>query len=195
MSLDIAQEQRGDVRILALTGRLDLDSAATLQLALEDLLNAGASHLVLDLTGLGYLSSVGADAIVATAERLKTAGSLRLCGIGPGVKDVLAAVGQGKRLAIYPDRNAALADHPSARLDPALVSHAAGLMGAGAAPTEKPGKAAAEMAQAAAKLLGATAPKAPTATKPIPIPEPVPEPPRKDGGLLGKLKGLFGGED
>ena len=193
MSLEIAQEQRGEVRLLALNGRLDLDSAATLQLALEDLLGAGARHVVLDLGGLGYLSNAGAEVIVATAERLKAAGSLRLCGLSPGLREVLSAVAPQQRIPIYNDRNAALADHPSARLDPALVSRAADLIGAAPA-AEKPGKADAELAQAAAKLLGAGAgaPKAAPATKPIPVPEPVPEPPKKEG-LLGKLKGLFGG--
>jgi anti-anti-sigma factor len=191
MSLDIAQEQRGEVRILALTGRLDLDSAATLQLALEDLIGAGAAHVVLDLSALGYLSNAGAEVIVATADRLKAAGSLRLCGLAPGLREVLAATAPPQRIPQYADRAAALADHPSARLDPGLVGKAAELIGA--TPTAKSGKADPAIAQAAAALLGAGAPKPAPATKPVPIPEPVPEPPKKDG-LLDKLKGLFGGE-
>ena len=190
MSLEIAQDQRGEVRILALNGRLDLDSAATLQLAFEDALAAGARHIVLDASGLGYLSNAGLEVILATNDKLKSGGSLRLCGLSAAISETIAGGGQQQRLAIYPDRAAALADHPSARIDPALVSRAAELIGA--ATQGKPSKVDNDMAQAAAKLLGAGAAKPSTAARKVPLPEPVPEPVQKKKGVLDKLKGLFG---
>ena len=195
MSLEIAQDQRGEVRILTLTGRLDLDSAATLQLALEDQITGGAKHIVLDAASLGYLSTAGLDVILATNDKLKSGGSLRVCGLNPGLREMVAAEDKQKRLTLYADLAAALANHPSARLDPALVSSAAGLIGAGSGPVEK-SKVDPDMAQAAAKLLGVAPPKAPALpTKKIPVPEPVAAPAEPKKGVLDKLKGLFGGDD
>jgi len=196
MSLEIAQDQRGDVQILTLTGRLDLDSAATLQLALEDVMAGGGKHIVLDAASLGYLSTAGLDVILATNDKLKSGGSLRVCGLNPGLREMVAAEDKQKRLTLYVDLAAAMANHPSARLDPALVSRAAGLIGAGSGAADKSAKADPDMAQAAARLLGVKPPKAPALpTKKIPLPEPVAAPAEPKKGVLDKLKGLFGGDD
>lgn len=189
MSLDIAQERSGEVYILALGGRLDLDSAATLQLAVEDLLGAGARHVLLDASQLGYLSSAGLEVLVSLATTLQARGSLRLCGLGAAARETIAAAGQGQRLAMFADRAAALASLPQAQPDPQLARDAAALLGA--APAAAAGKADAEVARAAAQLLGGGPAARPAAAAPRPEPEPVEAPPEAPG-VLDRLKRLFG---
>lgn len=191
MSLDIALERRGEVHVLVLGGRLDIDSAATLQLAVDDLMAGGARHLLLDATRLGYLSNAGLEVLVGLAERLKSAGSLRLCGLGPAALEAVAAAGQSQRLAIFPDRAAALAGHAPAQLDPQLVRDAARLLGVPAAGAAA-GKVDAELLRAASRLLGvAPAGKAAAAAAPARR-EPVAAAP-PTVGVLERIKRLFGG--
>ena len=57
MAIQITQEQQDGVRILALSGRLDTETAADVELTLQDLLAAGENRFLFDLSGIGYVSS------------------------------------------------------------------------------------------------------------------------------------------
>ena len=52
MAFAIQQDQQGAVRILALSGRLDTETSADLELALQDLQAAGATHFLIDMRKL-----------------------------------------------------------------------------------------------------------------------------------------------
>ena len=210
MAFAIQQEQQGAVRILALSGRLDTETSADLELALADLQAAGAAHFLIDMADIGYVSSAGLRVLLALAKQLDGGrGSLRLCGLNAAVMQVFDVAGFSKLFLIYPTRDAALAGHADARPDPGLARSAADLLGV----AEQAGTAnpeAAELARAAAQLLAdgkgeGTArktaeparPKAP-APQPKPAANPAPAPkaaPADEApGVLGKLKNLFGGK-
>jgi anti-anti-sigma factor len=201
MAIEIQQEQIGPVRVLDLSGRLDTETAVDVELALQDLLAAGEREFLIDLSGIGYVSSAGLRVLLSLAKQLDGGkGSLRLCGLNAAVTQVFDVAGFSKLFAIFPDRTAALPKMPQAKADSSLAQKVAALMGvkASAAPTHP---VAAEMAHAAGVLLGikltsaaksaanvraAPAPQA----RPVTAPNPVAAPP----GILGKLRGLFGGK-
>jgi anti-anti-sigma factor len=56
-------------QVLALTGRLDVASAADVRLALADAVDAGAGDLVLDLAGLEALDPTGLGVLVGAHRR------------------------------------------------------------------------------------------------------------------------------
>lgn len=94
MSFDI---QVGDAGTVRLSGRLD---AAQADQALATL-NALPGPLVLDCTGLEYISSAGLGVIVATYKRLLAAGAaFRLVNLGPRVRNVFALSGLDKVIPI-----------------------------------------------------------------------------------------------
>jgi len=210
MAFAIQQEQQGAVRILALSGRLDTETSADLELALADLQAAGATHFLIDMADIGYVSSAGLRVLLALAKQLDGGrGSLRLCGLNAAVMQVFDVAGFSKLFLIYPTRDAALAGHVEAKPDPGLAKTVADLFGApesaGAASPES-----ADLARVAAQLLAsgksadsarkapeAAKPKAPAqAPKPAPSPSPAPggaTPAGAAPGVLGKLKNLFGG--
>ena len=70
MAFAIEQEQQGAVRILALSGRLDTETSADLELALQDLQAAGANHFLIDMAEIGYVSSAGLRVLLALAKQL-----------------------------------------------------------------------------------------------------------------------------
>jgi len=213
MAFAIEQEQQGDVRILALSGRLDTETAADLELALQDLQAAGATQFLIDLAAIGYVSSAGLRVLLALAKQLDGGrGSLRLCALNAAVMQVFDVAGFSKLFLIYPDRQSALgvpAPTPAA-VDNSLARSAANLLGAPQASSDT-ATGSADLARTAAQLLGADpgpgkksaeasgkkqkAAPAPSA-KPVQKPsEPVPapaDPPAAASGVLGKLRNLFG---
>ena len=201
MAIEIQQEQIGSVRVLDLSGRLDTETAVDVELALQDLLAAGEREFLIDLSGIGYVSSAGLRVLLSLAKQLDGGkGSLRLCGLNAAVTQVFDVAGFSKLFAIFPDRTAALPKVPQGKADTSLAQKVAMLMGVttAAAPTYP---AAAELARSVGLLLGIkqtaaarsgaakAAPMPPS--RPVTGPNPVAAP---AAGIFGKLRGLFGGK-
>ena len=70
MAIQIEQEQVGSVRVLELSGRLDTETAVDVELALQDLLAAGEREFLIDLSGIGYVSSAGLRVLLSLAKHL-----------------------------------------------------------------------------------------------------------------------------
>jgi anti-anti-sigma factor len=207
MSIEIQQEQQDSVRVLALSGRLDTETAVDVELALQDLTGAGERNFLIDLSGIGYVSSAGLRVLLSLAKQLDGGkGSLRLCGLTPAVTQVFDVAGFSKLFAIYPDRNTALRSVPKPKPDSGLAQKVAALIGADtSAPVARPESG--EVARSAAQLLGikqpgtakpvgGTRPPAPAPAKPAapaaPAVAPAPAPAEPDASVVGKLRRLLG---
>ncbi len=130
MAVDIQTERRGGVLIITPTGRLDNESAADFELLTQESVAAGSRHLVLDLSGLNYMSNAGLRALGSLAKSLKTpTTSLRVAGPTDSVRQVFDAAGIAMLFDIRVDLAAALADHPAGGGDSKLGEHAARLLG------------------------------------------------------------------
>lgn len=108
MALEIADERVGDVLVLDLSGRLDTDTSADLELAVQDLLETGARDFVINLAGVGYVSSAGLRVLLMLGKGVDGKGSLRLAGLNPTVRQVFDVAGFTQLFTILPDREAAL---------------------------------------------------------------------------------------
>lgn len=167
MALEVKTDEQGEVRVVALAGRLDADGAVDLELALQELEAAGARHYVVDCGGLIYVSNVGLRVLVGLADRTRGKGSVRLAAIPLAIREVFAQAEVTQRFATYADRRAALADHPAMRAgDDPLLRAASKLMGA--APSKPDGTASNELSQAAARLLQAGDAKPSRKRTPVP---------------------------
>jgi len=69
--MQIAQSNLGDAKVLALSGRLDAETASELEARCERLVQSGARTLILNLTSLDYLSSAGLRAILSGGKTLQ----------------------------------------------------------------------------------------------------------------------------
>lgn len=126
--MNITHELRPPFTILHLEGSLDQQSAPIFRTTVNNHLQAGRVHLVLDMTDLTLLDSSGLTAIVGawtTISRLQ--GTLRACNLRSSVRRVFALTRVDKALPLYPDLAAALADPPPVPAN-----------GPGAAPTPPP---------------------------------------------------------
>ncbi len=95
--MTIEKKINGNSAELSLNGWMDTQNAPQLAAAVDEL-GAEVESLVLDMSGLEYVSSAGIRQIVATHKRM--GGALTLKHVAPVVKDVLTAMGLDKKLNI-----------------------------------------------------------------------------------------------
>jgi len=66
--------------LLKVSGRMDAENAHEFEQACEQWITRGTKHLIADLEGLQYVSSMGLRSFLSVAQRLQTnSGSLILC--------------------------------------------------------------------------------------------------------------------
>lgn len=72
--MEISETQHANATVLALSGRLDGLASPALEQRVDAILAAGTKTLVLDLSGLAYVSSAGLRVFLTAAKKFKTAG-------------------------------------------------------------------------------------------------------------------------
>ncbi len=106
----IGEEKDGRALVIAPEGRVDSVSSSELEKLVVSRIEAGEKRLVLDLSGVEYISSAGLRVLLMAAKRLKEPpAGLVLCGMGPSVRTVLELAGFLPLFAVEPRREQALA--------------------------------------------------------------------------------------
>ncbi len=92
MEVNIRKEEKG--LVVSVIGRMDAVSSPDFDTQVEEQINKGETSLVLDLSGLDYISSAGLRSMLTLAKKLKTKeGDLVLCGLQDVVKEVFHVSG------------------------------------------------------------------------------------------------------
>lgn len=92
--VNVKEEIKGDVLVLRLSGRLDAVSSPSAEHKVFDYINSGHHKLLLDFSGVDYLSSAGMRMLLSTTKKLKTlSGKLVLFSVTANVMDVLRMSG------------------------------------------------------------------------------------------------------
>jgi len=108
--LTVAREDHGPVAVFVVSGRLGTLSAGDLIEALAGSIATGARRVVLDLSGVDYLSSAGLLALDAVLGRLHMVdGQLVICGITEPVRIAFELSGLLAHFRETPSRADALA--------------------------------------------------------------------------------------
>ena len=80
--MQIEPTQLDKAVLLKVTGRMDAESAPEFEQACERCIAQGTRHLIAELSGLQYVSSMGLRSFLTVAQKLKSLnGSLSLCGL------------------------------------------------------------------------------------------------------------------
>ena len=97
MTIEI--KRNGAEVTIVLVGRLDTTTAPALDKIInEDIGNANS--LVLDLSGLEYISSAGLRVLLAAQKKMQKVGSMRVTGVCESVMEVLEMTGFADILVI-----------------------------------------------------------------------------------------------
>lgn len=92
--VNVSEEQKGDVIILHIKGRLDAISSPGTEKRVFECINNGWHKILLDFHNVDYLSSAGMRMLLATTKKLKTlSGKLVVCSVNVNVMDVLKMSG------------------------------------------------------------------------------------------------------
>jgi stage II sporulation protein AA (anti-sigma F factor antagonist) len=106
----IASNKVGEVLVMSPAGRLDAHSAPDLQEEVLAHIDGGDTAVLLDMSGLTYVSSAGLRAILVAAKKLQEkSGRFALCGLSDSVAEVFEVSGFSSILDIHPDSASARA--------------------------------------------------------------------------------------
>jgi len=110
IGIDIKEESRGEVKIITLSGRLDVNTSPGVQKQLQALMDKGEKRLVFDLSGLTYISSVGLGLLIIVAKKMQTIdGKLALATLNDHIHEIFKIAGFTRVFSIYPTRDEAVA--------------------------------------------------------------------------------------
>lgn len=99
----------GPARIFQLSGRLDAVGTGSAIAQVHSAISAGARNILLDMSGVTFLSSSGLRALLLVRKELiGQGGELRLCELQPQVYEVFAITGFTQVFAIHRTRDDAL---------------------------------------------------------------------------------------
>jgi|AMZC01.1.fsa_nt_AMZC01007160.1_8 anti-sigma B factor antagonist len=101
MEINVSEMRR--VQLFEVIGRVDSTNATELGTAMDKAVDDGKSNLVLDLSGVEYMSSAGLREMVRILKRVKrVGGDLRIANPSERVREVLELAGLDSVFEIYP---------------------------------------------------------------------------------------------
>ena len=106
--MELVETEVGGVRVVTVEGRLDSANAPTVEQSLLDVVKQG--DVVLDMGGLGYVSSAGLRILLKGAKAAKAAGhQFILCNMQEMVLEIFRISRFDQILTAYPTREEAVA--------------------------------------------------------------------------------------
>lgn len=110
MEISVSRTKSGNVPIVAVSGEVDVYSAPTLKDSVTELLESGASTLIVDLSGVAFLDSTGLGALVeARAATSEAGGSLPLVCNQERILKLFTITGLDSVFTIHPNMGDAIA--------------------------------------------------------------------------------------
>ena len=107
--MEIIEEMQNDVNIYRLRGQLDTNASEEFEQRLFKAITNGAKNLVLNFTGLHYISSAGIRVILKAINAIKRIdGRIMLCCLQDYVREVFEISGVGVLLPIFSTNDDAL---------------------------------------------------------------------------------------
>ncbi len=112
--MEITQRVEGDIIVFLPTGRIDTVASTELDQALQSAVSAGNHNMVVDMSGVEYISSAGLRALAAVQVRSKAeGGDMKLAGLNKRVTRVFNIIGFDLLMSIHATPEAAIADFSS----------------------------------------------------------------------------------
>ena len=110
----ITQRWEGDVTVFMPDGRIDSEAAAYMDETLQAALSAGKHNMVVDMSGVDYISSAGFRSLAAALVKSREeGGDLKLAALNPRVTRVFAMIGFDVLVSIHDTPEAAIAEFSS----------------------------------------------------------------------------------
>lgn len=103
------EEKVDDVIVLGIGGKINTEASEDLLKKTTDLIDNGARHLLLDLSGVDYINSSGLRVLLTVAKKMTDLnGKIVLANVAELIHQVLHVSGCTSHIGIYPSREQAL---------------------------------------------------------------------------------------
>ena len=107
--MEITADKKGDVVVLALSGKLDATTSKTFENKLLAQIDSGDRRFVIDLSQMDYISSSGLRVFLVAAKRLHgTDGKIVLCSVKDHVRQVFDLAGFSSIFSLHASREEAI---------------------------------------------------------------------------------------
>ena len=111
--MTLSEEKNGEVFVLGLSGKLDVEGAKMLVDRITQVLNGGERYILLDFTDIAYINSSGLRGLLLVAKQLASSGGmLSLAGMSDSNQKVLAISGLTSIFTLRPTKAEALGSFP-----------------------------------------------------------------------------------
>ncbi|MDG6258152.1 MAG: STAS domain-containing protein [Methanomicrobiaceae archaeon] len=108
-SLDVSNRQVNGVDVVFIRGRMDAHSSTEAGATINGLIEGGSRRIVVNLSGLEYISSSGLRILLSALKQLKKEdGALKLACLQPSVREVFAMAGFDRIFLLYDDEESAV---------------------------------------------------------------------------------------
>jgi anti-anti-sigma factor len=95
--------------VVKVDGRIDTTNASGFELKMTGLTEGGSAKVILDCTGLNYISSSGLRVFLVIQKSMLAGGGLfRLCSLQPGIREIFDISGFSTIFSVYTDLAAAV---------------------------------------------------------------------------------------
>jgi len=106
--VDITNHPKGNIHIVNVAGFMDMVEVPKLEQALDALIKEGTIKIVLDLSGLEYVSSAGLGAIIGRIREVRrSGGDIKIGGYSEMVYNILETFGFTQVFETYTSREEA----------------------------------------------------------------------------------------
>jgi anti-anti-sigma factor len=103
--MDITEEHVGRVVVATARGRLDGTASQDFGARLDKLVAGAQPRVLVDFSGVDFVSSAGLRAVLFVLKKVKAAGGmLALCGVQAPVQEVLDITGLSGMIEVHPGR-------------------------------------------------------------------------------------------
>jgi anti-anti-sigma factor len=112
--MQVTFEHLGELLLIAISGRLDTNTAPEFDAEVAPLLAHPNPRIVIDLVAVTYISSAGLRSILQLVKHAAAhGGRVGLYGAPSHIVEVIEISGFPALLDLYPDRESAIADRPA----------------------------------------------------------------------------------
>ncbi|MGK7396264.1 MAG: STAS domain-containing protein [Candidatus Cyclobacteriaceae bacterium M3_2C_046] len=106
--IELKSETQNDIYFLKVAGEVDASSSIHLDKAINQAVRSGHERILVDCTGLNYISSAGLGVFMSYIEELKATNiSMALFGLNDKVKNVFQILGLDQLLTIVDNQEQA----------------------------------------------------------------------------------------
>ncbi len=105
----VTKEKLQDHLLIMVDGRLDTTHADAFEKEMMEILEGGNQQIVMDCSGLHYISSSGLRIFLTVQKQMMArGGKFKLCHLQASIQEIFDMSGFSMIFSIYPDREAAL---------------------------------------------------------------------------------------